>query len=321
MVNVAIVGCGGIGSAHLRAYSELPDVRVTACVDRDRQKAEAAAEPCGAIALSAVSELPDSVQGVSVVTPPDTHYAIVRQLLESGFNVFAEKPLTIQTAQAQELVDLSHAHGLALMVGFKMRHEPVFAEAKPLLAEIGRLRAVSSVKQQPYAPHPGHNWIPDVGAMYELSVHEFDLIHWLTDLEPREVLAAELIYRRSWPREDAFLLTVRYSSDVIGQLQGMYADDAKFLYRDLTLTFLGERGYLRIERPDRIVLHTDEFRTLSVDRTKVNAFAAELQHFCHVISGKEPNTMDGRYGLLTTALVEAANQAHRTKAPVRLDLR
>lgn len=320
MVNVALVGCGGIGLAHLRAYAQLPCAKLVACVDRDLEKARAAAQMCGATALSDIADLPTSVQGVSLVTPPYTHYALVKELLNAGFHVFAEKPLTMDTDEAHELVDLSQQRALNLMVGFKMRFEPVFAEAKPLLAEIGELRSVSAVKQQPYHPHPGHNWIPDVGAMYELSVHEFDLIHWLTQLPPREVLSAQLLHRRGWPREDAFFLTVQYGSDVVGQLQGMYADDSKFLYRDLTLTFLGERGYLRIERPDRIVVHTDEYRTVAVDKSKANAFAEELGHFCRVINGEEPNTMDGRYGLWTTALVEAANRAFEQNAPATVPI-
>jgi len=318
MVRIAVVGCGGIGQAHLRAYTALPGVEIVACVDQDLEKAAAAAKAFGGLAVDSVKQIPAETNGVSVVTPPHLHFGLVRDLLRRRFHVFCEKPLTMDVGECQVLEAAAREVGCTLLVGFKMRFEPVFAKAREFIPEIGPLHSVSSVKQQPYTPHPGLNWIPAVGAMYELSVHEFDLIHWLTATRPVEVLHARLEHRFNWSREDAFALTVRYANGMIGQLQGMYATDSTFKYRDLTLTFMGEKGYIRIERPDRIVIHTDDVRVETADPGTVNAFEAELAHFCQVIRGDASTTMGASAGVLATALIEAGNAADDGQRPVRI---
>ena len=84
MVDIAVVGCGGIGCAHIRACAEVQGLRVTHCVDLDRGKAEAAAALCGAVPLSAVGDLPDAVAAAVVATPPHLHTDPVRELLAGG---------------------------------------------------------------------------------------------------------------------------------------------------------------------------------------------------------------------------------------------
>ncbi len=310
MTKIAVVGCGGIGLAHIRAYKEIGDVQVVACVDRDEKKAQEAAALCGGIPLTDIAQIPGDVLGVSVVTPPQSHFTLASALLQAGFNVFCEKPMTMDVGEAEELLRIADASRKTLMVGFKMRFEPIFKEAKKLLPEIGKLLTVSSVKQQPFQARTTENWIPKVGAMYELSVHDFDLINWIADIEPEKVLFSRLGHRLGWEKEDAFFLTVQYTRDVIGQLQGMYALENKFLFRDLVITFTGEKGYMRVERPDRIVLHTSDYAVKEVNPAGVNAFVCELSHFCKVINGEERNTLGGRYGLLATKIVEEANRSN-----------
>jgi predicted dehydrogenase len=307
MLKLVVVGCGGIGLTHIRTLKDLEGVNVIACVDLDLSRAQEGADLCGGKALDNINDIPEDIDGVTVATQPMAHYKIVKELLHKGFNVFCEKPLTMQTETCIELSELAKEEKAILMVGFKMRYEPVFRKAKELLPEIGKLFSVSAVKQQPYSAKPENNWFPNVGAMFELSVHEFDLIHWIADIKPEAVLYSELSHRLGWEKEDAFYITVKYSGGVIGQLQGMYALENSFMFRDFCATFLGEKGYLRIERPDRVILHTNEYNVHEVESGGVNAFAEELKHFCNVIQGTEENTLTAEAGIDATFIAEKAS--------------
>lgn len=306
MLKIAVVGCGGIGLTHIRTLKEFEDVNVSHCVDLDMERARKGAELCDAIPLISIDEIPNDLEGVSIATQPVAHYKIAKDLLERGFNVFCEKPLTMGTETCRELDGLAKKNNCILMVGFKMRYEPVFKKAKELLPQIGKLFSVSSVKQQPYIARPENNWFPKVGAMFELSVHDFDLIHWIAGIRPEEVLYSKLSHRFGWEKEDGFNVTVRYSDGVTGMLQGMYALENKFMYRDFCATFMGEKGYLRIERPDRVVLHADEYTVHEVDPKGANAFAEELKHFCNVIQGEEENALTAEAGMDATFIAEKA---------------
>ena len=176
MFKVGIVGCGGIGMAHARSWSAVDGVKVAAAVDLDPAKAKALADVCGAEPLTDIAQLPSDLDAVSVVTPPQAHYPVIKSLLERGFNVFSEKPLTTDVAQGEELVKLAEEKKCLLGVGFKMRYEPIFAEAKKLLPEVGKLVSIVTTKEQMFNPRPGGEWVTKTGAMYELSIHDFDLL-------------------------------------------------------------------------------------------------------------------------------------------------
>jgi len=305
-LKLAVVGCGGIGLTHIRALSKIDGVEVAACVDLDKGRAAKGAEICGGAAIGSLDELPEDLDGATVATSPQTHYPIAKRLLEKGLDVFCEKPLTMRTEECRELDALAKRQGLNLMAGFKMRHEPVFAKAKELLPSIGKLICVSTVKQQPYSPRPENNWFPKVGAMFELSVHDFDLVHWIAGLRPEKVLHAKLSHRLGWEREDAFNVCVEYSGGVVGMLQGMYSLDSKFMFRDFCATFSGEAGYMRVERPDRVVVHTDKFEVHQVDPGKANAFEEELKAFCRAIRGEAPCEPGAQAGTDATFIAEEA---------------
>ncbi|MEW6359191.1 MAG: Gfo/Idh/MocA family oxidoreductase [Planctomycetota bacterium] len=314
-MKVAVVGCGGIGMAHARAYRQVAGAELVCVVDRNLLLAEQRAAEFGCRAIGDVSEIPDDVECVSVVTPPSTHYGIVKVLLEKGHHVFCEKPLTMDIAQARELVERSHAHGRKLGVGFKMRHEPIFAKAKEIVSEVGPVHLISTFKQQPYHPRAGWDWVPEVGAMYELSVHDFDLVHSICGVTPRRIRAARLDHSYGWPGENAFAVTVEYDNGATGALSGMYAKEGKWTGRDFCLTVLGEKGYMQVERNERIVLHTDAVRVIEKPAEAPNTFAIELGEFLDAVRDNLPVPIDGAAGYYTTAMVELSVKAAREERP------
>ena len=316
-MQVAIVGCGGIGAAHARAYASLPGVQVVACVDRDRERAAALAGQFGAAALTELEDLPTEVGIVSVATDPASHFAVAGLLQHRGPHDVCEKPLAMESRQALELVLLARRCGRALSVGFKMRYEPVFRQARALAPEVGAPISVATTKTQPYKPRPGRDWVPEVGAMFELSVHDFDLVHWITGLVPEAVLHADLGHRFGWPAEDRFHLTLRYSGGVVACLTGCYARGGKWTGKDFCLTVTGEEGYLRVERGERVVLHAGEVRVFDTPAGG-NQFADELGEFVRAVAAGAEPPIAAMAGVTTTAMVEAARESARIGRPVSL---
>ena len=305
MLKAAVVGCGGIGKAHARALSAVEDVEIAALVDTNLHAAQGAATQFGGQPYNHVADLPDDIHLATVATPPMSHYEPVRALLERRIPVLCEKPLTMDVAQAEALATLSETGGVPLLVGFKMRFEPVFVRARQVLPDLGPLRAVVSTKMQPYHAHPGTNWYPHVGAMYELSIHDFDLIRYISGLDPQSVRAA-LSIPEGWTREKGFQIGVRYTGDTLGSHTGLYVDACQFMYRDFVAQFIGERGYMLVERPDRISLHLDTFQVAEVPPANTDAFVAEMTNFRDAVLGRTAPATCARDGLIATRLVEAA---------------
>lgn len=304
-MKVAVVGCGGIGKTHARAYQQIEGVEILYMIDRIPELAQAAAEEFHAVALTDISQMTEKPDLVSVATAPFAHTEPTLQLIRMGIPVFCEKPLTMDVEEAKAVVAASEEMNVPVGIGFKMRYEPVFQKARELVGQLGKLFAVSVVKNQPNNPNPEH-WVRKVGCMYELSVHEYDLVNWIAGLKPESV-RAELCYGEGWLKENRAYLDVNYAGGVKGQLISSYSPATKFTFNDLTITYLGERGYMRVERPDRIFLHTDGNEIIDIEpKGGLDLFKEELQDFIEAVATHQKPKMDARLGAEMTFMVEAA---------------
>jgi predicted dehydrogenase len=325
---VAVVGCGGIGRAHARAYAAagVPAIAFIDPVPAAGERVAAESGAPGALVLKDVDELPPGIDVVSITTPPPTHYALCKRLLESGRHVWCEKPLAMDVDQARELATLAERLDRVLLVGFKYRFESVFRAARAQLPRLGQILAASCVKAQAY-PRKPVDWVADVGVMYELSIHDVDLLNWYLGpsaspasgggsepeypfapslhWEPR-LIAAHLPHRFGLAREDQCFLTLEYPGGVTAQIAGVYSRETRFLGRDVLLTVVGERGFLRVERPDRITLHLDDYEVIPVPTAEADPFTLEARNLLASVAGTSRPLATGWDGYRATHVVEAA---------------
>ena len=122
---------------------------------------------------------------VLLVTPPDGHLAQSRAIFDAGLPLLAEKPLTLDLAEAAEIVRLAEAAGLPLTVGLNFRYLPVTLKKRALIASgdygtPGFGRFVYVRNRDGY--RPGLNRYPltmQHPMMLEQSIHHLDLIRFV----------------------------------------------------------------------------------------------------------------------------------------------
>lgn len=146
-IRVAIVGAGYVANFHLEAMAGVPGVEIVAICDPDVERARAQAKRWGVPkVLASVEELAGlEVDVAHVLTPPDIHVRVTRQLLEAGIGAFVEKPLALSSREARELAELAAARGAPLGVNHNNLHHPAFSR---LLAWVraGRVGRVEHVR-------------------------------------------------------------------------------------------------------------------------------------------------------------------------------
>ncbi|HSF38627.1 MAG TPA: NAD-dependent epimerase/dehydratase family protein, partial [Thermoanaerobaculia bacterium] len=144
---VAVVGAGYVANFHLEVLAGMPEVQVVAVCDPDLDRARSAARQWNVPqAVGSVEELASSEVDVAhVLTPPNLHVPIARQLLELGIGVLVEKPLALSSAEARELQALADERGLPLGVNHNNVWHPAFAR---LLSHVraGRIGRVEHVR-------------------------------------------------------------------------------------------------------------------------------------------------------------------------------
>ena len=170
-VKVAVLGTGSLGQNHVRIYAELAAaglVEFAGVFDANADAGRKIAARHNARVFNSIAEATAASDALNIVTPTTTHFEIAKQLLEQGRHVLVEKPMTDNSAQAAELIQIAQQKNCVLQVGHVERFNPVFhyletAAPEPRFIETHRL-----------SPYPARS--TDIGVVLDLMIHDLDVV-------------------------------------------------------------------------------------------------------------------------------------------------
>jgi predicted dehydrogenase len=181
---VAVIGVGEHGKKHAKEFQQVPGAGLAGIYDLRPERAQEVAGELGVRALASLDEALDAARAVSIVIPTSSHAEVARRALEGGVDVLLEKPITRTVEEADDLIALAAERGRILQVGHVERFNPGVLAARtvtrrPLFFEIHRLGVFSPRSL-------------DVDVVFDLMIHDLDLVLWLTGAEVRDVRAVGL---------------------------------------------------------------------------------------------------------------------------------
>jgi predicted dehydrogenase len=200
-VNVAIVGSGFMGAAHVDALRRVPGVQVVAIASVDLPRARELAGQFGIPhATSDWRELlgRDDVHAVHNCTPNNLHFEVNKALLEAGKHVLSEKPLTMTSRESAELVRLARQKGVVTAINFNYRGYPLVQQARAAIArgDLGDLFLVHGHYLQDWLLYDtDYNWRLESKvsgasrAIADIGSHWFDLVQFITGRRITDVYA------------------------------------------------------------------------------------------------------------------------------------
>jgi predicted dehydrogenase len=207
-LRVGVVGVGALGQHHARVYAQLPEALLVGVVDRDPARAASIAAQHGGRVFDDVDALAAEVDAVSVAVPTIDHHAVARGLLQAGKAVLVEKPMTTTLAEADELIALAAARGVALQVGHVERFNPALDVVRsvtrtPRFIEVHRLGSFSPRSL-------------DIDVVLDLMIHDLDIVLALDGSETVQVDAVGVPVLTS--RVDIANARLRFASGLIANL-------------------------------------------------------------------------------------------------------
>jgi len=134
----AIVGCGKIADQHVHAIRRIDDCIIVGLCDRELLMARQLGERFGINAcFTDLQELLETTTPdvVHITTPPQSHYSLAKQCLESGSNVYLEKPFTITAREAESLIRMAERRDLKITAGHNLQFTPETLEMRQLVAQ------------------------------------------------------------------------------------------------------------------------------------------------------------------------------------------
>ena len=188
MINIAIVGVGGIAKAHMNAYSKNPNVKVVAFCDINPERLEYMGkrygiEKCYTDLDTMLCEVPE-IDAVSVCTWNSAHALCTIKALKAGKHVLCEKPMAMNQKEAEEMCKTARECGKLLMIGFVRRFGNDVKLTKEFVDadQFGELYYAKATYLRRHG-NPG-GWFGDKsrsggGPLIDLGVHVIDLVRYV----------------------------------------------------------------------------------------------------------------------------------------------
>ena len=252
-IKVLVVGCGHMGSSHAAAYHQMNEFEIAGLVSRGDSNAMLnkqlnADYPLYADFYEALKQTtPDAV---CIATYQDTHEAYAIKAIETGCDVFIEKPLADSVAGAERVVQAAKKQHKKLVIGYIFRHHPSWKKFIELAAGLGKpLVMRMNLNQQ----SSGHEWqvhkkfLSNMSPIVDCGVHYIDVMCQMTRSKPLQVTAIGARLSPEVPEGNYNYgqLQIRFEDGSVGWYEagwGPMISETAFFVKDV----IGPRGSVSI---------------------------------------------------------------------------
>lgn len=183
MKKVGLVGYGYWGPNLLRNFVSTPDCEVLYCCDIQFSRIKEIRKKFpSVIVTSNYQDLLDDkeLDGIVIATPTKFHYPLAKQALEKGKDILIEKPMALNSGEANELVSLATKLGRVIMVDHTFLFNEAVRKLKSIInsGEIGNIIYIDSTRANLGL------FQKDSNAIFDLATHDFSIIQYILGSSP-----------------------------------------------------------------------------------------------------------------------------------------
>jgi len=318
--NVAVIGSGYWGKNLVRNFANLGALSVICDSHVETLRALAEQYPESRTMTSYAEVLrDDSIQGVAIATPAETHRIMVQEALLAGKDVFVEKPLCLSVSQGQALVDLAHERGRILMVGHLLWYHPAILKLKELIdsGELGRIQYIYSNRLNLGKIRREEN------ILWSFAPHDISVILGLLGETPYAVTAQGGNYLHE-QIADTTVTLLSFPSGVKAHIFVSWLHP----FKEQKLVVVGDRKmavFDDVEKKDKLLLypHSIQWKGQVPIANRADAQPVELAtseplheeclHFLESVRTRRRPRTDGEEGLRVLAVLQQSQAALETK--------
>lgn len=323
-LRVGVIGCGYWGPNLIRNFVELPTSELVAVADlSDVRLAHMKSRYPVIQTTRDYRDLFDlSVDAIVVATPPASHFPIARDCLRHDMHVLVEKPLTINSQQAEELIELAEVRGLTLMVGHTFEYNPAVRTLKKIIetGELGKIYYIDAVRASLGL------FQADLNVLWDLAPHDISILRYVLGHGPISVSAqgTDGVFRG---KHDIVYVTLQFPDDILAHIHVSWLDPCKVR----RITAVGSKKmvvYDDVEALEKIRVYdkgveappyTDTYGDFQCSYRYgdvvipnirfVEPLRLECQHFLDCIADSAKPQSCGRVGLEVVKVLEMAERS------------
>ncbi|MBI3103863.1 Gfo/Idh/MocA family oxidoreductase [Candidatus Daviesbacteria bacterium] len=225
MLNCALIGYGYWGPNIARSLARIKNVNLSIICDKDKEKLESAKllYPQVLITDDLDKVLENSkVDAVIIATPASSHFTLASKALKKDKHILIEKPITINTIEAQILIELNKKLKKIVMAGHTFEYNPTVLKMKEIIENdsFGKVYYIYSTRVN-LGQIRG-----DVNALWNLAPHDVSILNFLLGIYPDEVMASGASFLQKGI-DDVVFVILRYSNNVLAKIHVSWLDPAK----------------------------------------------------------------------------------------------
>ena len=179
---IAVIGCGYWGRNHVRTLSEIGALAAVADADSARTAEIGAEFGVPVLSAKAIYDSPQ-IDAVVLALPPQFHADNALAAIAAGKHVLVEKPIALNIADAERVVDAGRQAGLVVMTGHVLRYHPAFEKMADMAAD-GEFAAIHYIHAHRLSLGKFHS---ENDALWDVAPHDLSLILALTGEEPSTI--------------------------------------------------------------------------------------------------------------------------------------
>jgi UDP-N-acetyl-2-amino-2-deoxyglucuronate dehydrogenase len=335
-LRVGLIGLGSISFVHEAGFSELGEqCTISAMCDIHEEEVNNRITMYeGCQGFTSYLDLLDhaGVDLVDITVPHELHYPIARAALERGKHVLVEKPITVESRQGAELIELARKQQLKFSVAENTRFVAAYLKAEQILKQ-GALGEIWSVRtliagSEVYrikSPELWHGKAPYGGVILDSAVHNFYLFKWLFggvrdvmgfaskivpegEMEDNGLILGHLANGAEYQLNTSCTFEIPWTErvEIYGSQGGMIIDQ---LVDPVVRYYLGSNDI------DGTVVEDVPFDPLG---WKWASMMAEIKDFVSAVAEGRAPFVDPADALYALQAVEAVDQSIQTRQPVVL---
>ena len=324
-LRIGAIGCGYWGPNLIRNFIEIPGAQVIAIADLKQESLNRIMErfPQIEVATRDYRDLFDlNLDAVVIATPPAAHYAIARDCMEHGLHVLVEKPITLNSEDAEDLIRVARENEVQLMVGHTFEYNSAVRAIRQMIreGELGEIYYIDAIRASLGLFQTRAN------VVWDLAPHDISILRYLLDADPISVNT----HGSSCVQEgieDVAYTTLMFPNNIMAHIRSSWLDPSK----QRRITVVGSKKmaiYDDVEPLEKIkiydkgvkaIRHTDTFGEFSFAYHYGDVvipyirfeepLRVQCQHFLDCINeGKQPQT-DGLNGMRVVQVIEAAQRS------------
>ena len=332
MIKLGIIGAGRIGKVHgENIVRYVKNGEVVAIADpfmNDATRAWAKSLGIAKITNDYKEILNDKeIDAVLICSSTDTHSPISLEAIAAGKHVFCEKPIDHDVAKIKEVCDALKNSHVKYQVGFNRRFDHNFRAVKEAVkgGKIGDLNILKVCSRDPGAPPVEYIKVSG-GIFLDMTIHDFDMVRFVSDSEVTEVYAAGAVLVDEAIGKagdiDTAIITLKLANGAIAVIdncrRASYGYDQRVeAFGSLGQVAIGNDTVSSAVISDDTGIHAEKPLNFFLERY-TGAYVAEITEFIEAIENDTPVPVDVECGLAPVLIGLAAKQSLETNMPVKI---